>query len=203
MLRGWQISYVGAQTLMMVKPATGSYRLLNCSAVYASGPLPAAAAAAGVAGGPPCSLLVEGTLPERAPCEHTREHCILAPRCGWCESTSQCVAANEDGVCFGSCPGGELLYASGGAPALGGAGGSGVASPSSTCAAQLSCDRCAEESECAWCASSSSGDGGMCIQATDAAMGECAAGRLIQYDSSACEAPLVDGFAGLVSQVRS
>ena len=110
-LRGWQATYVGAQTLMLLKPASGSYRILNCSAIYAPGnALPAAAAAAGLAGGPPCALLVEGGLPEHAPCNHTREHCLLAPHCGWCESASQCVAANEDGVCFGNCPDGQLLY---------------------------------------------------------------------------------------------
>ena len=95
-LRGWQFSYVGQQTLMMLKPATGSYRLLNCSEeVYGAGSPKAATE------GPPCSLLVEGQLPTFAPCEHTKDKCLLAPHCGWCESSSKCVAANEDGVCYG------------------------------------------------------------------------------------------------------
>ena len=37
-LRGWQFAYVGARTLMMLKPATGSYRLLNCSPCMAPPP---------------------------------------------------------------------------------------------------------------------------------------------------------------------
>lgn len=106
-LRGWQFSYVGQQTFMMLKPATGSYRLLNCSEeVYCAGSPKAATE------GPPCSLLVEGQLPTFAPCEHTKDKCLLAPHCGWCESSSKCVAANEDGVCYGGCPDGQLLYLS-------------------------------------------------------------------------------------------
>ena len=92
--------------------ATRPSSLLNCSAVYAAGALPPAAAAAGAVGGIPCGLLVEGQLPQRAPCSHSREDCMLAPQCGWCESSAKCVAADEEGVCFGSCPGGQLLYAS-------------------------------------------------------------------------------------------
>jgi hypothetical protein len=120
LLRGWQAAYVGAQTLMLLKPASNAYRMLNCSSIYSPGrSLPSGASAIGAAGGPPCALVVEGTLPERAPCDLDREHCLLAPQCGWCESQSQCVAANEDGVCFGNCPGGQLLYASGEMPFAG------------------------------------------------------------------------------------
>ena len=199
-LRGWQFAYVGAQTLMMLKPAGGTYRLLNCSAVYTRGALPPAAAASGIAGGPPCSLLAEGTLPEHAPCNHTREHCLLAPHCGWCESSSQCVAASEDGVCFGSCPGNALLY---GMSAPGTLAGPAAAAPAAACPAQLSCERCAEQPECAWCAAGEGGSG-LCLGSADAAMGECATGRFVQYDPSACGADLVESapFAGLVSQAR-
>ena len=108
-LRGWQFSYVGQHTLMMLKPSTGSYRMLNCSQVYTPAPPPPGGAARAEA--LPCTLLVEGTLPTAAYCEHSREHCLLAPHCGWCESLGQCVASNEDGVCFGGCPDGQLLYA--------------------------------------------------------------------------------------------
>ena len=81
--------------------------------MYVPGALPPSAAAAGAAGGVPCAVIVEGQLPQRAPCSHTRDHCLLAPHCGWCESTAKCVAADEEGVCFGNCPGGQLLYTSG------------------------------------------------------------------------------------------
>ena len=106
-LRGWQFAYVGDRTLMMLKPSSGSYRLLNCSSVYGASALPSATTAEAL----PCGLVVEGSLPSAAYCEHTREHCLLAPQCGWCESSGQCVAASEDGVCFGGCPDGQLLYA--------------------------------------------------------------------------------------------
>ena len=75
-------TYIGAQTLMLLKSSSSSYRLLNCSALYAPGSLTLVAAAAGATDGPPCSLLVEGLLPVRAPCSHSREHCLLAPHCG-------------------------------------------------------------------------------------------------------------------------
>ena len=232
-LRGWQASYIGAHTLMLLKPATSAYRVLNCSGLYgaSAAAISAAARASGVGNGPPCPLLLEGSLPSRGYCEHSKDHCLLAPHCGWCASSDKCVPANEDGVCFGSCPDGQLIYSSGTAPlgsgsasasssssgGLGGtveaAEGGAAATSRATCAAQLSCDRCAESSECAWCAAPHSPYGGSCLQATDAVAGECASGQLVQYDSSKCEDPLVEVasragatkptvFAGLVSQAR-
>ena len=108
MLRGWQFTYVGQRSVMMIKPQSGSYRLLNCSDVYAAGTPPVSAS--GQAAGPPCALVLEGQLPNVAPCSHTREHCLQAPHCGWCESSSECVPANENGACFGGCPDSQLLY---------------------------------------------------------------------------------------------
>ena len=208
-LRGWQFAYVGSQTLMMLKPASGSYRLLNCSAVYEpSSSLPEEAVIAGVAGGPPCALLVEGTLPTQAPCAHSREHCLLAPQCGWCQSSQTCVSANEDGVCSGECADGQLLYGvTGSVPSALAAAGAALAD-TSTCSAQLTCDRCTEVAACAWCGAGSGG----CILAIHGELGECPGGELVQHDSSSC--PLVEeasrggsfleaaSFPGLVNQVE-
>ena len=212
-LRGWQFTYVGAKTLMMLKPTVGRYRILDCAALYeASAALPTEAAVAGVAGGPPCALLVEGTLPTQAPCSYSREHCLLAPQCGWCESSQACVAANEEGVCSGTCADGQLLYGVNGSPsslspAVADAG-AGAGAGAGACSAQRSCDRCTEHAECAWCVEG----GGACILAVDGEMGECAPGKLVQYDASSC--PLVEegvrssallergSFPGLVSQVE-
>ena len=33
--RDWQFTYTGGEVLMMLKPTSGAYRVLNCSAVYA------------------------------------------------------------------------------------------------------------------------------------------------------------------------
>jgi hypothetical protein len=226
-LRGWQFTYVGAKTLMMLKPTVGRYRILDCAALYeASAALPTEAAVAGVAGGPPCALLVEGTLPTQAPCSYSREHCLLAPQCGWCESSQACVAANEEGVCSGTCADGQLLYGVNGSPsslspAVADAG-AGAGAGAGACSAQRSCDRCTEHAECAWCVDGGAvlggavlGGavlGGACIVAVDGEMGECAPGKLVQYDASSC--PLVEegvrssallergSFPGLVSQVE-
>ena len=197
-LRGWQFAYVGRQMLMMLKPSSGAYRLLNCSAVYTSSSTrPRAAVAAGLAGGPPCPLVVEGSLPHKAPCEHSREQCLLAPQCGWCQSTDKCVSANEDGVCSGHCPDGQLLYST--APSsYASQQGASRAEYGAECSAQLACDRCTEQPSCAWCTAA----GGQCIRSIDGKMGECRTGKLVAHDSSKC--PLVEeaDFTGLVGQVE-
>ena len=220
-LRGWQASFVGSQSLMLLKPASGSYRMLNCSALYTASPaLPQAAAAAALANGVPCTLALEGTLPSRDYCAHSKDDCLLAPQCGWCNSLGKCVPSNEDGVCFGTCPDGQLLYSAGNAPggasstltakpaaALEAATPDGASSPAGPaaasreqCVAQLSCGRCAEVSECAWCASAHSPYGGSCLMATDALAGECASGSLVQYDPSKCSVSGAGRAAELVEE---
>ena len=121
----------------------------------------------------------------------------MAPHCGYCESSQACVPANEDGVCFGSCADGQLLY--------------GSSAPSTSallqqqqqvpCSASLSCERCAEREQCGWCTGGGEG-AGRCLQATAMAQGECADGHFLQYDSAQCEAAAATPHAGLVSQAR-
>ena len=178
-MRGWQFAHVGKQLLMMLKPASGAYRLLNCSSLYGrSAALPAAAAAAGAAAaGVPCALVVEGALPRSAPCGYSREHCLLAPQCGWCQSSAQCVPADEEGVCAGVCPDGQLLFSTA-APKAGA-----DDDADGACSAQLACDRCTEHPECGWC-------GGRCVAAGAAADGLCTGGGLVRHDASKC--PLVE-----------
>ena len=113
------VVYVGSETLLMLKPTTGAYRALNCSAVYAD-------LASDAASGLPCSLLLEGTVPAAPPCDYAKEGCLMAPGRGWCESSAQCMQANEEGGCFGDCPNGQLLYGTTTAPTVtGGAEGGG------------------------------------------------------------------------------
>ena len=182
--RDWEFVYTGGEMVMMLKPGSGAYRVLNCSAVYAD-QLPADAGANAL--GLPCAVMQDGALPEAATCAYEKDSCLMAPHCGWCESSRSCVAANEDGVCFGSCADGQLLY--------------GSSAPSSAslmqqvpCSSMLSCERCAEREQCGWCTSG----GGQCLQASAMAEGSCADGRFLQYDGALCESAT----AGLVSQAR-
>ena len=192
--RDWQFTYTGGEVLMMLKPASGAYRVLNCSAVYAD---ELAVDAGANALGLPCALVQDGALPESATCDYDKEACLMAPHCGFCESSQACVPANEDGVCFGSCVDGQLLY--------------GSSAPSTSalqqqqqqvpCSASLSCERCAEREQCGWCTGGGEG-AGRCLQATAMAQGECADGHFLQYDSAQCEAAAATPHAGLVSQAR-
>ena len=189
-LRGWHFAHAGGDLMMMLKPATAAYRTLNCSSLYADR-LPSGDLGGGSVAGPPCSLILEGSLPDNAPCGYDKSHCLMAPHCGWCQSSGQCVPANEDGVCSGSCAHGQLLY---GSMAV-------VNAPSAdntACEDITACDTCAEQPHCGWCGGGV-GEGGSCMQATDAALGECGS-RFVQYDSSAC---LADPLAGLIDQMAA
>ena len=190
--RDWQFTYTGGEVVMMVKPTSGAYRVLNCSAVYADELYPAAGANALQL---PCAVVQDGALPESAACDYDKDACLMAPHCGFCESSHACVPANEDGVCFGSCADGQLLY--------------GSSAPSTSalqqqqqqvpCSATLSCERCAEREQCGWCTGGGEG-AGRCLQATAMAQGECSDGHFLQYDSAQCEAAASTPHAGLVSQ---
>ena len=189
-LRGWHPTHVGGDLVMLLKPATAAYRTLNCSALF-SDRLPSGGLEGGSLAGPPCTLLLEGSLPDNAPCNYDKAHCLMAPSCGWCQSSSQCVPANEDGVCSGSCAHGQLLY---GSLAVAGS----PATEDLACEGITACDQCAEQPQCGWC-----GDGGSgsCMQATDAALGECGGQRFVQHDSSGCVA--ADPLADLTDQVAA
>ena len=194
-LRNWRFVYVGSETLLMLKPTTGAYRALNCSAVYAD-------LASDAASGLPCSLLLEGTVPAAPPCDYAKEGCLMAPGCGWCESSAQCMQANEEGGCFGDCPNGQLLYGTTTAPTGVTAAPKAAAAEGTNCGALLSCERCAEHVACGWCAGDDSGRAGACVQATALSAGTCPSGKLLMYDGASCEleAGLYHGGAGLVSQ---
>ena len=193
--QNWRFVYVGSETLLMLKPTTGAYRALNCSAVYAD-------LASDAASGLPCSLLLEGTVPAAPPCDYAKEGCLMAPGCGWCESSAQCMQANEEGGCFGDCPNGQLLYGTTTAPTGVTAAPKAAAAEGTNCGALLSCERCAEHVACGWCAGDDSGRAGACVQATALSAGTCPSGKLLMYDGASCEleAGLYHGGAGLVSQ---
>ena len=80
--RDWEFVYTGGEMVMMLKPGSGAYRVLNCSAVYAD-QLPADAGANAL--GLPCAVMQDGALPEAATCAYQKDSCLMAPHCGWCE----------------------------------------------------------------------------------------------------------------------
>jgi len=190
-LRGWQFTHVGGDLVMMFKAATTAYRTLNCTALFHDGLKSSSLAGAGLTG-PPCSLVLEGSLPDNAPCDYDKPHCLMAPHCGWCQSSSQCVPANEDGMCSGTCAHGQLLYGSLAVV-------DSAAPDGSACEDISACDRCTEQPQCGWCGGAEGG--GSCMQATDAALGECSGGHFLQHDTSACLAD--DPLAGLIDQVAA
>ena len=126
----------------------------------------------------------------------------MAPGCGWCESSAQCMQANEEGGCFGDCPNGQLLYGTTTAPTGVTAAPKAAAAEGTNCGALLSCERCAEDVACGWCAGDDAGRAGACVQATALSAGTCPSGKLLMYDGASCEleAGLYHGGAGLVSQ---
>merc|ERR1740124_1672002 len=66
----------------MVKPASGAYRVLNCSAVYAD---ELAIDAGTNALQLPCAVVQDGALPESATCDYDKERCLMALHCGYCD----------------------------------------------------------------------------------------------------------------------
>jgi len=194
-VRGWHYEHTGGDAVIMLNPTTGAYRSLNCSTLYSDAPPSDATTAATTSPGLPCTLMLQGLLPENAPCAYAKDQCLMAPHCGWCVSSGQCMPTNEDGVCSGSCANGQLLYGS----TLADSERHDAVDTAASCADLTSCDHCTELPTCGWCG----GLGGSCVAVTDAAaLSKCGSGGVVQNDVSACPAE-ADPIVGLVDQLKN
>ena len=169
-LRGWQFAYVG-QMLMMLKPSSAR---TVCSTARQCTPRRArclAAVAAGLAGGPPCPLVVEGSLPPHKHHASTAEQCLLAAVDGVSRPTSVSVQmrtrvfALATAPTVSSCTARRRARTRRSKARLG---------PSTVLSAlPAACDRCR-----ATVVRLVHGSGRQCIRSIDGKMGECRTGKL-------------------------